>query len=150
MKNGGGHVAGMDSAQRSRVRSDRGVAQQMRTVPSGGGSSGSGEYWRRPSTRPLSQVWHTPLRHDHLTGTEHASASSKSERKRLSQRGATPLLRKVTLGPVPWSPAGNGGAGLAVSTPPGGNALAGQKPWVCTRDGSTRHAFGPPPRSEKK
>ena len=70
-------VAGsQDDTQTSITTSPCGREQQIRTLPCAGISSGSGEYATPPDTSPLSQLWHTPLRHDHRTGTSHASASS--------------------------------------------------------------------------
>ena len=57
--------------------SPSGVEQQRSKFPSAGGSSGSVVYETDPETSPLSQLWQTPVRQDHLTGTSHASASSR-------------------------------------------------------------------------
>src|SRR5262245_10866555 len=46
------------------------------TCVRGAGSSGSGSYSTSPAISAVSQVWQTPVRQDHLTGTSHASASS--------------------------------------------------------------------------
>jgi len=64
-------------AHRSTTMSPVGWEQQMSTLPSDGPSRGSGAYATAPETKPLSQLWHTPARHDQRTGTSHASASSR-------------------------------------------------------------------------
>ena len=61
---------------RSRITSPRGREQQISASPCAGGSSGSGSYSTSPPISAVSQVWQTPVRQDHLTGTSHASASS--------------------------------------------------------------------------
>ena len=62
---------------RSTTRSRTGREQQTRRLPSAGMSRGSGPYTTAPETRPVSQLWQTPLRHDQRTGTSQASASSR-------------------------------------------------------------------------
>ena len=44
-------------------------AQQISTFSSAGGSSGSGSYRTNPPINAHSYEWHTPVRHDHFTGT---------------------------------------------------------------------------------
>ena len=56
---------------------ETGVEQQSKTFPSAGMSRGSGLYRTSPSISPDSQVWQTPDRHAHLTGTSQASANSR-------------------------------------------------------------------------
>src|SRR5271155_2667574 len=55
---------------------------------------------------PVSQVWQTPVRHAHRTGTSHASASSRRLWKAGAQRTFRPLRAKDTNGPTPADPAG--------------------------------------------
>ena len=64
------------SPHRSRTTSPTGREQQMSRLPVAGRSSGWGSYTIFPETRPLSQLWQTPVRHAQRTGTSHASASS--------------------------------------------------------------------------
>ncbi len=56
--------------------SSRGCEQQMYTLPSAAGSIGSGLYSTSPEMIVVSQVWQTPVRHDHRTGTSQDSAST--------------------------------------------------------------------------
>src|SRR4029077_13286956 len=48
---------------------------QISALPSDARSRGSGEQVTLPSIKPHSQVWHTPVRHDHFTGTSQTSAN---------------------------------------------------------------------------
>jgi len=52
------------------------------------------------------QVWQTPVRHDHLTGTSHASASSSKLANFASQAAVIPLRANETGGPDPGGPGG--------------------------------------------
>src|SRR5688500_5525300 len=61
---------------RSRTSAPSGRAQQTRVLLSAGGSTGSVVYVTLPDSRPVSQLWQTPVRHDQRTGTSQASASS--------------------------------------------------------------------------
>jgi hypothetical protein len=54
---------------------------------------------------PVSQVWQTPVRHAHRTGTSHASASSMRLWKAGAQRTFRPLRAKDTNGSTPADPA---------------------------------------------
>src|SRR3984893_15631363 len=105
--------------------SETGDEQQISAMPSAGGSMGSGEERSRPSIKPLSQLWHTPVRHDHRTGTEHASSNSSKLLKRTSQRAASLLLANVTSGPDPSGPIGKCGDWFGAPTTPGVRAPAG-------------------------
>src|SRR5262249_3052651 len=79
-----------------------------------------------PSTRPVSHVWQTPVRHDHRTGTSHASASSSRLLNSDPQRTFKPLRANDTSGPVPGGPAGVCGGGGGEATTPG--VLGGAEP----------------------
>lgn len=100
------HLLAEIPGQRSNAISDWGVEQQIKTVPSAGRSRGSGEYWTLPPIIPVSQVWHTPTRQDHLTGTSHASANSRRLANLESQGTVSPLRVKETCGPVPMDSLG--------------------------------------------
>ena len=52
------------------------------------------------------QVWQTPVRHDHLTGTSHASASSCKLPNLRSHATVIPLRANETEGPAPRGPSG--------------------------------------------
>src|SRR6266404_4698140 len=68
--------------------------------------------------RPVSQLWQTPVRHDHRTGTSHASASSRRFWNTGAQRTLRPLRAKDTSGPVPTGSAGGcGGLSGAAAIP---------------------------------
>src|SRR5215469_6383790 len=100
--------------------SPTGREQQIRTLPSAGLSSGSGPYATAPETKPLSQLWQTPVRHDQRTGTSHASASSKMLRYiDAFQCAETPLRANDTSGPVPSSSLGKCGVRAPAPTTPG-------------------------------
>ena len=58
---------------KSTTMSPSGWEQQVNRLPSAGASTGSGRYATLPPTSPVSQVWQTPVRHDHRTGTSQAS-----------------------------------------------------------------------------
>jgi hypothetical protein len=45
-----------------------------------------------PDMTEVTQVWHTPLRHDHRVGTSHASASSNTLANWSDQRAVRPTL----------------------------------------------------------
>jgi len=64
------------AAEGAVVLKSRGREQQMSALPSAGGSTGSGLYSRSPAMSVVSQLWHTPVRHDQRVGTSQASASS--------------------------------------------------------------------------
>jgi hypothetical protein len=98
-----------DAVQRSRSKSWLGIEQQVRTLPLWGGSIGSDKYVTPPEINPVSQVWHTPVRHDHFTGTSQASASSSRLRHEGSQPIVSPLRTNETRGPGPGGPGGGCG-----------------------------------------
>ena len=75
-------------------------------LPVAGGSSGSGSYWTVPPINADSQVWHTPVRHDHRTGTSQASANSSKLEYRESHGTVSPLRVNEIRGPAPGSPEG--------------------------------------------
>ena len=81
-----------------------GREQHTRRFPGAAGSRGSGAYETTPSSRPVSQVWHTPVRHDHRTETSQASASSRMLADSLRHRTVRPDRTNETSGPVPGSP----------------------------------------------
>ncbi len=83
-----------------------GLEQQISKLPVAGGSSGSGSYWTLPPINPHSQVWQTPVRHDHCTGTSQASANSSKLENREFHGTVSPLRVNETCGPMPGSPAG--------------------------------------------
>src|SRR5271154_2956018 len=83
-----------------------GVEQQISKLPAAGGSSGSGSYWTVPPINAHSQVWQTPVRHDHRRGTSQASASSSKLENRESHETVSPLRINEICGPIPGSPAG--------------------------------------------
>jgi hypothetical protein len=66
--------------------------QQINTVPSAGSSRGSGRYSTAPEIKAHSHVWQTPVRHDHLTGTSHASADIYRKQLSHSIRSTSRLL----------------------------------------------------------
>ena len=99
-----GHIC--DPGQRSRTMSPWGREQQISTLPSAGGSTGSGRYSTAPRMSPVSQEWHTPVRHAHRTGTSHASASSRMLSKAGAHGTFRPLRAKDTNGPTPADSAG--------------------------------------------
>ena len=74
---------------------------------------------RRPDSTAVTQVWQTPVRHDHCVGTSHASASSSTEVYRSDQAAVRPERAKVTAGPAPGVPGGWCGGGASVRTTPG-------------------------------
>src|SRR5215467_3386612 len=102
---------------RSRITSPRGREQQISASPFAGGSSGSGSYSTSPAISAVSQVWQTPVRQDHRTGTSHASASSSRLWYFTSQGKVTPLRAKDTCGPNPAGPAGKCGACVSAFIP---------------------------------
>src|SRR4029077_6404324 len=61
---------------KSRTRSAEGWEQQIRTLPSAGSATGSGEERTGPDISAVSQLWQTPERQDQRTGTSQPSASS--------------------------------------------------------------------------
>src|SRR5262245_37456910 len=54
-------------------------------------------------------MWHTPVRHDHLAGTSHASANSSKLRNFASHATAIPLRANEIDGPDPGGPCGRCG-----------------------------------------
>ena len=91
---------------RSTSTSPEGLEQQMSTLPVAGGSSGSGSYWTVPPINAHSQVWQTPVRQAHFTGTSQASANSSKLENREFHGTVRPLRVNEICGPVPGSPAG--------------------------------------------
>src|SRR5271163_2778002 len=76
----------------------------------------------------VSQLWQTPVRQDHRTGTSHASANSRMLWNAGPHRTLRPVRAKDTSGPVPTVPAGAcGGLSGAAATP---GVLAGPAPNV--------------------
>src|SRR6516165_6999225 len=108
--------------------SSRGREQQINRLPAAGGSSGSGSYFTDPEINPVSQVWQTPVRHDHRTGTSHASASSSRLRNSDRQRTFNPLRANETRGPVPSGPARVWGGGGSEGATPG--VIGGAEPKI--------------------
>src|SRR5215468_1924786 len=105
---------------KSMTTSPIGCEQQTRRLPLAGLSRGSGPYTTAPETKPLSQLWHTPVRHDQRTGTSHASASSNMLwYADPFQCAAMPLRAKDTRGPVLASSLGRCGARFDAATTPG-------------------------------
>src|SRR5271156_1653037 len=97
-----------------------GCEQQTRRLPSAGLSSGCGSYMTAPETKPLSQLWQTPVRHAQRTGTSHASAISRMLAKRDAfQCAEIPLRANDTNGPVFASSLGGCGARAIAPTTPG-------------------------------
>src|SRR5262245_61198181 len=94
---------------RSSTTSPRGRQQQISAPPFAGGSSGSGSYSTSPAISAVSQVWQTPVRQDHRTGTSHASASSSRLWYLAFQGNVSPLRAKETCGPNPAGSAGKCG-----------------------------------------
>ena len=82
------------------------MAEQIRSSSRPGSSSGATSYDASPDSTAVTQVWHTPVRHDHCVGTSHASASSRIEPYRSDHEVASPVRAKVTDGPVPGDPGG--------------------------------------------
>ena len=102
---------------RSISRSPRGLEQQIRILPSAGGSSGSGSYSIEPAINADSQLWQTPVRQDQPTGTRQASASSRRLWNCPSHAPVTPLRTNDTRGPEPRTDLG--GSGLLGAAMPG-------------------------------
>src|SRR6266702_2353603 len=102
---------------RSRITSPRGREQQISASPVAGGSSGSGSYSTLPAISAVSQVWQTPVRQDHRTGTSHASASSSRLWYFASQGKVIPLRAKETCGPKPAGSAGKCGECVSAFIP---------------------------------
>jgi len=96
-------------------------------LPLSGGSIGSGRYVTPPEIKPVSHVWHTPVRHDHLTGMSHASASARRLWHPGSQRTVRPLRANETSGPRPGGPGGGCGARFGAPTTPGVTDWPGPK-----------------------
>jgi hypothetical protein len=65
-----------------------------------------------PPISPISQVWHTPVRHDHRTGTSHASTSSRWLCLAESQRTSRVLRANDTSGPEVDAVVGNQDVGF--------------------------------------
>ena len=64
-----------------------------------------------PPINGLSHMWHTPIRHDHLTGTSHDSASSNRLPNDEFHATVRPLRAKATEGPESGTGGVNGGCG---------------------------------------
>ena len=100
-----------------------------------------------PLTSPDSHVWHTPVRHDHLTGTSQASANSSRLTKDGSQATDRLLRPKKIDGPVPGAPAGACGARAGAATMPGVIASSGPNTSVLIRSGAVPRAVSAAARS---
>src|SRR3954447_7162174 len=98
--------------------SPRGCEQQISTLPSAGGSTGSGLYSTPPAMSVVSQLWHTPVRHDQRTGTSHASANSSRLAYSLLHGTARLLRANSMVGPVPGWPLGGWGLRVGVAAMP--------------------------------
>src|SRR3954452_16949749 len=90
--------------------------------------------------RPVSHVWHTPVRQDHLTGTSQASASSSRLGKDASHVTVRLLRLNDTDGPAPGAPAGACGERAGTPAMPGVIAAAGPKTSVLIRSGAAPRA----------
>src|ERR1700691_1528831 len=103
-----------------------------------------------PATSPVSQVWQTPVRHAHRTGTSQASASSSKLWNGDPQRTLRPLRANETIGPEPGGPAGKCGGRCGEGSMPG--VLDGPAPnislWMRAR--ATPHVTRPAVRSLMK
>src|SRR2546423_12766813 len=119
----------------------------MRMLPEPGCSIGSGWQVTSPLTNPHSQVWHTPVRHDHLTWTSQASARSSRLRKAGSQDTVRLLRLNEIAGPLPWVPSGGCGGCFGDAATPGGMAALGPKTSMLIRSGVTPPALHPAPRA---
>src|SRR5258706_16442265 len=86
---------------------------------------------------PLSHWWQTPVRHDQLAGTSHASASSSKLEYDALQQTERPDRANETLGPSPDIPAGGCGGLDDASTTPGSWDFPGPKISVYARLGGT-------------
>src|SRR5262245_282277 len=96
-----------------------------------------------PVTRPVSQLWQTPVRHDHRTDMSHASASSSRDSKVDPQRTSMPLRENETNGPVPGGPAGGCGGCRGEAASPGVWDGPAPKISVWMRLGATPQAARP-------
>src|SRR5271168_227595 len=132
------------------ARSSRGREQQSNRFPAAGSSSGSGSYFTDPEINPHSQVWQTPVRHDHRTGTSQASASSIKLWNIGPHRTLRPLRPKETSAPEPEGPAGKCGGRLGEAAMPGVMDGPAPKPSVWMRSGATPQAARPAVRSLMK
>src|SRR5271166_5854830 len=132
------------------ARSSRGREQQINRFQAAGGSSGSGSYVTDPEINPHSQVWQTPVRQDHLTGTSQASASSSRLWNLGSQATVRPARAKEILGPLPGNPAGACGDRRGTSFTPGVMALPEPKISVWTRSRATPQPPRPAVKSLRK
>ena len=72
-----------------------------------------------PPIKADSQVWQTPVRQDHLTGTSQASASSNKLWKRESHGTVSPLRVNEIRGPGPGGHEGECGESREDGTIPG-------------------------------
>src|SRR5262249_35957114 len=97
------------TSQRSRMTLPSGCEQHTSTLPGIGLSHGSRCQGIDPLIRPVMQVWHTPVRQDHLTGTSHASASSSKLWYFGSHGVVIPLRANETDTPDPGGPGGKCG-----------------------------------------
>src|SRR6516165_2862434 len=77
---------------------------------------------------PVSQLWQTPVRHAHRTGTSQASASSSRLLNAEPQWTLRLLRANDTSGPVPASPSGRCGGPPATAATPG--VLDGPEPKI--------------------
>src|SRR3954470_22659541 len=92
---------------------------------------------------PLSHWWQTPVRHDQLAGTSHASASSSKLEYDVLQRTERPDRAKETVGPSPATPAGRCGGLDDTSMTPGMCDLPGPNISVYAWSGGTPQAESP-------
>src|SRR5215469_12421848 len=116
-----------------------GLEQQIRILPSAGGSRGSGSYSTEPLTIADSQLWQTPVRQDQPTGTRQASASSRMLWNCSPQAPVTPLRTNETRGPEPDTD--RGGSGVFGAAMPGVNPGPGPKASLWIFRGSTSHSL---------
>src|SRR5271154_5820117 len=121
----------------STTRSSRGREQQINRFAAAGRSSGSGSYFTDPEINPHSQVWQTPVRQDHRTGTSQASASSSRLWNLVSQETVRPARANEILGPMRGDPVGDPAGACArrrgASSTPGVMDLPEPKISVWTR-----------------
>src|SRR5215467_2584853 len=88
------------------------------------------------------QVCHNPVRHDHLTETSQASASSSKVANLESHATVIPLRANETEGPDPRGPSGRWGL-WAVPFRPGVIPSRAPKISVCTFSAGTPHVESP-------
>src|ERR1700722_9035508 len=103
-----------------------------------------------PATSPVSQVWQTPVRHAHRTGTSQASASSSKLWNDDPQWTLRPVRANETIGPEPGGPAGKCGSRRGEAAIPG--VLDGPAPNISVwmQSGATPNAATPEVRSLMK